>query len=251
MNPTNPSSLSRRNVLRGAASLGALGAMGSLARAEVPSQNKINLKKGAVILFQGDSITDEGRKKDVLDANDNKALGKGYAAIASGQVMLAHPELELKCYNRGISGNKVPDLAGRWQQDAVDLKPAILSILIGVNDLWHTLAFGKTYKGTLNDYETGYRALIELTQMEIPGVQIVICEPFTTRTSEDFKVLADYGKVARKLAEEMKLPFVPFQSLFDEASKAAPAEFWLWDGIHPTVAGHAIMADMWRKVVGI
>jgi lysophospholipase L1-like esterase len=94
-------------------------------------------------------------------------------------------------------------------------------------------------------------ALIERSQKEIPGVQIVICEPCTTRTSEDFKVLADYGKVARKLAEEMKLLFVPFQSLFDEASKAAPAEFWLWDGIHPTVAGHAIMAAKWREVVGI
>jgi lysophospholipase L1-like esterase len=247
----NSFSFSRRKALQTAASLGALGAIGTIARANEPSRAGTSLRKGAVIVFQGDSITDEGRKKDVLDANDNKGLGKGYAAIASGQAMLAHPGLELKCYNRGISGNKVPDLAERWQQDAVDLKPDILSILIGVNDLWHTLAFGKTYKGTLKDYETGYRALIERSQKEIPGVRIVICEPFTTRTSEDFKVLADYAKVARKLAGEMKLPFVPFQSLFDEASKAAPAEFWLWDGIHPTVAGHAIMADMWREVVGI
>jgi lysophospholipase L1-like esterase len=247
----SPSSISRRNILRGVASIGALGAVGSVASAQAPSQNKSTLKKGAVILFQGDSITDDGRKKEVLEPNDSQALGKGYAAIVAGQLLLAHPDSELKCYNRGISGNKIPDLAARWEQDAVALKPDVLSVLIGVNDLWHTLAFGKTYKGTIKDYETGYRALIERSQKEIPGVRIVICEPFTTRTSEEFKALGQYREVSRKLADEMKLTFVPFQSLFDEASKSAPAEFWLWDGIHPSVAGHAIMANQWRDVVGI
>jgi len=91
MNP----SFSRHHILRGAASLGALGAAGSLARAETPSRNKITLRKGAVILFQGDSITDEGRKKDILEPNDNKALGRGYAAMVSGQVMLANPGMDL------------------------------------------------------------------------------------------------------------------------------------------------------------
>ena len=247
----NPSTTSRRNILRGTASLGALGAMGSLARAEVPSSNKPTLEKGAVIVFQGDSITDEGRKKDVLEPNDNKALGKGYAAMAAGHILLANPGMDIKCYNRGISGNKVPDLAARWDQDTVALKPDILSILIGVNDLWHTLAFGKTYKGTIQDYEAGYRALIERSQKEIPGVRIVICEPFTTRTTDDFKPLAEYRAVSRKLADEMKLTFVPFQSLFDEAVKSAPAEFWLWDGIHPSAAGHAVMAHAWRESIGI
>jgi lysophospholipase L1-like esterase len=251
MNPSRPSSISRRNILRGAASLGLLGAVGSVARAEAPSQNKLTLKKGAVIVFQGDSITDEGRKKDVLVANDNKALGKGYAAMVSGQVLLAHPDMELKCYNRGISGNKIPDLAARWDQDVIALKPDILSIMIGVNDLWHTFAFGSKYKATIDDYETGYRALIGRTQKEVPGVRIVICEPFTTRTAPEFKPLAQFREVSKKLADEMNLTFVPFQAMFDEAVKAAPAEFWLWDGIHPSAAGHAIMANKWREVVGI
>lgn len=251
MNPSHPSPISRRKLLLGSASLGALGALGSAAFAATPSQEKTTLKKGAVIVFQGDSITDEGRKKEILQPNDNKALGRGYAAMIAGQVLLAHPGMDIQCYNRGISGNKIPDLAARWDQDAVTLKPDILSILIGVNDLWHTLAFGKTYKGTIQDYETGYRALIERSQKEIPGVRIVICEPFTTRTSDDFKPLTQYRTVSRKLADEMKLTFVPFQSLFDEAVKSAPAEFWLWDGIHPTAAGHCIMAQLWLKVVGI
>jgi lysophospholipase L1-like esterase len=251
MMPSSPSSFSRRNILRAATSIAALGAFGSVARAEAPSRNKTTLKKGAVILFQGDSITDEGRKKGAVEANDGKALGKGYAAIVSGHLLLAHPDSGLKCYNRGISGNKIPDLAARWEQDAVALKPDVLSIMIGVNDLWHTFAFGNKYKGTIKDYETGYRTLIERSQKEIPEVRIVICEPFTTRTSDDFKALGQYREVSRKLAEEMKLTFVPFQSLFDEAVKSAPAEFWLWDGIHPSVAGHAIMANKWREMVGI
>ena len=251
MNPHDPSSPSRRAWLQGALGLGALGTLASPSRAEASSAAKLPLKKGDVILFQGDSITDDGRDKGVTDANHGKALGKGYAAMATGQILFAHPGLELKCYNRGISGHKIPDLAGRWDKDTVALKPAVLSILIGVNDLWHTFAFGNKYKATVADYESGYRELIQRSLTEIPGVTIVICEPFTTRTSDDFKSLAGYREVSRKLADEMKLPFVPFQSLFDEAVKAAPAEFWLWDGIHPSPAGHALMARQWREVVGI
>jgi lysophospholipase L1-like esterase len=79
-------------------------------------------------------------------------------------------------------------------------------------------------------------------------VRIIICEPFELR---NWPALDPYRAVARKLADEMKLTFVPLHSFFVEAAKSAPPEFWLWDGIHPTVAGHAIMANKWREVVGI
>ena len=248
MKSARSATISRRTVLHAAASMGALG---TVARAGTPASPSPALKKGAVVLFQGDSITDAGRKKEITEPNHGGALGNGYAAMISGEILLAHPGLELKCHNRGISGNKVPDLAARWDQDVVALKPDLLSIMIGVNDLWHTFAFGNKYKATIGDYETGYRALLERTREEVPGVRIVICEPFTTRTSKDFKPLADFRAVSKKLADEMGLTFVPFQSLFDEAVKAAPAEFWLWDGIHPSIAGHTIMARKWREVVGI
>ncbi|BCX46830.1 lipase [Haloferula helveola] len=248
---TTAHSLSRRSLLQGVGSLGVLGALGATTaavRAETATEPP---KKGCVILFQGDSITDAGRDRKVLEANESKALGKGYPALAAGALLGSYPESELKIYNRGISGNKVPDLAERWQADAIDLKPDVLSILVGVNDLWHTLAFGRKYKGTVKDYEELYRALLERTRKELPGTRIVICEPFTTRTSDDFKVLAEYRAVARKLADEMKLTFVPFQSAFDSVLQAAPAEFWLWDGVHPTPAGHELMLQTWRKAVGI
>lgn len=243
--------ISRRKLLRDSASVGALSTLGAaslgtttLAESDVAGR----LNKGAVILFQGDSITDAGRNKKDQLANDSKALGNGYPALAAGELLSGYGDLDLKIYNRGISGNKVPDLAARWQADAVDLQPSILSILIGVNDLWHTIAFGSKYKGTIEDYERGYRELLVRSLKDIPNVRLVVCEPFTLR---DWPALDPYRNVAAKLAAELKLTFVPLQSVFNDAAKAAPGEFWLWDGIHPTLPGHALMVRAWRKAVGI
>ncbi|MEY3395160.1 MAG: hypothetical protein RL346_1396 [Verrucomicrobiota bacterium] len=248
------SSLTRRRLFQGALSIGALGAMGGSLQAAETASARTTLKKGAVILFQGDSITDEGRKKDKLDANDTAGLGRGYPADAAGLIMADHPELALKFYNRGISGNKVPDLAARWQADCIDLKPDILSILIGVNDIWHTIAFGETYKGTLADYEEGYRQLIKTTLAAKADTRVVICEPFTTREnfkSKEGKTVAEFSAIAKQIADDLKLTFVPFQAEIDKACKAAPANFWLWDGIHPSQSGHAMLAQAWRRAVGI
>lgn len=242
---------SRRHVLQQVISLSALGAVSAFAKTTDKTPAKPALKKGAVILFQGDSITDAGRDKKIEVPNSEKSLGKGYAMMAAGELLRAYPGLDLQIHNRGISGNKIPDLEARWQKDAIDLKPDLLSILIGVNDLWHTFAFGNKYKGTIEDYEKGCRALLERTQKEIRGVTIVLCEPFTTRTDENFKPLADYREVVRKIAGDMSLSFVPFQAAFDEAVKAAPPQFWLPDGVHPSPAGHALMVETWRGAVGI
>ena len=161
-------------------------------------------------------------------------------------------EGEIKAYcidfNRGTSGNKVPDLDKRWKEDVIDLKPDILSIMVGVNDYWHTIAFGKKYKATVEDYETGYRKLIERTLTELPGVRIVICDPFTFRDWEAYK---PYQAVAEKLAAEFKLTFVPFQKTFDPLRKTVEPKFWLWDGVHPTSPGHCLMAKTWKDAVGI
>src|SRR6266545_7934121 len=93
--------------------------------------------KGSVILFQGDSITDSGRNRDSADPNAAGALGNGYPLLVASAVLAARPDGGLRFYNRGISGNKVPDLQQRWTTDTVDLYPDVLSILIGVNDFWH------------------------------------------------------------------------------------------------------------------
>jgi lysophospholipase L1-like esterase len=228
---------------------GALAAAASTATAQ--SAAKAELKPSSVVLFQGDSITDAGRNRGAERANDGSGLGQGYPLFLAAALLADHPKAQLKVHNRGISGNRVPDLAARWQKDALDLKPAVLSILVGVNDIWHKL--NGNYKGTVADYETGYRELLKRTLEALPEVRIVICEPFVLRcgaiNDRWFPEFDERRAVAKKLAEEFKLTFVPFQAMFDEAAKLAPPAYWAGDGVHPTLAGHALMAKTWRKVV--
>ncbi len=213
----------------------------------------ITLSADATVLFQGDSITDAGRNREKSDANDRAALGGGYPLLLAGDLLADHASLHLKVYNRGISGNKVPDLAARWESDALDLNPAVLSILVGVNDIWHKL--NGQYDGTVEDYESGYRDLLLSTLTALPQVRIVICEPFVLRcgavNDRWFPEFDQRRAVAAKLAQELNLIWVPFQSMFDEAVRQAPPEYWASDGVHPTVAGHALMAQTWRRVTGL
>lgn len=211
------------------------------------------VKKDAVILFQGDSITDAGRSRpDAEKPNDQKALGNGYAWLASSQMLVDRPSDNLKIFNRGISGHKVPQLAERWDKDCLDLKPDLLSILIGVNDIWHKRN-GK-YQGTPETYEAGYLALVERTMKALPNVRLVICEPFVLRCGavDDtwFPEFDGYRAAAKKVAETHRAVFVPFQSMFDEAIKYAPPEHWAKDGVHPSPNGASLMAHTWLKAVG-
>ncbi|WP_068131993.1 SGNH/GDSL hydrolase family protein [Roseimaritima ulvae] len=246
---------SRRDVLKQSlmlsAAAAALPASGlSAAPAET---DKPRLGTNNVILFQGDSITDAGRDRRRGEPNDARALGRGYPLMLAGAFLADYPELDLKVYNRGISGNKVPDLDARWEPDCVELKPDVLSILIGINDLWHKL--NGRYDGTVESYQSGYRALLERTSKALPKTRIVICEPFVLRTGavndKWFPEFEQRRAVAEKLAGEFKLAYVPFQSMFDDAVKSAPPSYWAGDGVHPTVAGHALMAKTWRDVVGL
>ena len=117
------------------------------------------IEKNSTILFQGDSITDAGRdRKREATVNDKNALGDGYVSWISTKLFADRAEDGLKIYNRGISGDKVFQLAERWQKDCLDIKPDVLSILVGVNDFWHLLS--GQYDGTLEKYEQDYRALL-------------------------------------------------------------------------------------------
>lgn len=210
------------------------------------------IRPGDTILFQGDSITDAGRKRDISKPNSDAALGHGYAWLAAAQLLINMPDADLKIYNRGNSGNKVYQLAERWQIDCLDLKPNVLSILIGVNDFWHTL--DGSYKGTLETYEKDYRALVKRTKDALPDVKLVICEPFVLRAGKVsekwFPAYGGYRAAASRVAEEAGAVFVPFQSMFDAASKIAPPASWAKDGVHPTPDGAAIMAGAWLSAVG-
>jgi len=201
-----------------------------------------------VILFQGDSITDAHRERKHTEPNLSYGLGSGYVNYIATSMLGIEPNLELKIYNRGISGNKVYQLADRWKQDCLDLKPDVLSMLIGVNDYWHM--YNGNYDGTVEKYRNDYRALLDRTLKELPNVEVVICEPFAVKGGTAvkqnwFPEFDAYREVSQKIAEEFEAIFVPFQSVFDEALESAPASYWCPDGVHPAPAGNYLMGQAW------
>ncbi|MHC4315848.1 MAG: SGNH/GDSL hydrolase family protein [Planctomycetota bacterium] len=217
-------------------------------------RKKSIIQKESIILFQGDSITDAGRdKRREGNVNDKNALGRGYVYSIATQLLADRAGDGLKIYNRGISGNKVFQLADRWDKDCLDLKPDIVSILIGVNDIWHSL--NGNYDGTVDKYEKDYRALLERTLKGLPKVKLVICEPFVLRcgavNDKWFPEFDKYRAVSRKMSKEFNALFVPFQSMFDNAVKQAPPNHWAGDGVHPSMAGAYLMGQEWLKVVEI
>jgi len=210
------------------------------------------MKKGAVILFQGDSITDGNRGRD---KDPNHIMGHGYAFSVASRVGADYPEQNYQFYNRGVSANKVIDLEKRWQSDTLDLKPDLLSILIGVNDSASEVVEWEPVV-TIEVYEEIYDRLLEQTRAAFPEILFVLGEPFIapgSRTTDNWEAYsADIVKrqaVVRKLAAKYNAVFVGFQKVFFEASKKAPVEYWIWDGVHPTVAGHELMAREWMKQV--
>ena len=207
---------------------------------------KISLRQDDVILFQGDSITDAGRNRDEKAANHSKALGQGYAFLSAARLLQTNGGKNLQIYNRGISGNKVYQLAERWEEDCLQLKPKVLSILIGVNDFWHMLN-GK-YDGTVETYRKDYAALLERTKKALPAVQLIIGEPFAVTgtkavDSSWFPRFSEYQKVAKDMAQKFDAAFIPYQKVFDQASKSAPPVYWTHDGVHPSIAGSQLMAE--------
>jgi lysophospholipase L1-like esterase len=201
--------------------------------------------QGSHILFQGDSITDgnRGRNGDL-----NHILGHGYQFIIACKFGAQLPERKLTFMNRGISGDRVSNLIGRWQKDTLDLKPDIVSILIGVNDLNAGVA--------AEQYEQQYNQLLADTIKALPNVKIVLGEPFglpagpKANNWEQYRTeLAVRQAIVARLGEKYHVPVVHFQKMFDDAVKRAPADYWIWDGVHPTFCGHQLMADEWIRTV--
>lgn len=228
----------------------------SLAPSRAFSMGKPELKttipRNATILFQGDSITDAGRSKSALEPNNAWAMGPGYAFLVTASLLQEFPEKSLKLFNRGISGNKVFQLADRWDEDCLDLKPDILSILVGVNDFWHTVDLD--YDGTVETYENDFRTLLKRTVQSLPEVQLIIGEPFALEEGSAinqnwYPEFPKYQEAARSIARDFEAAFIPYQSIFEKASYKVPATYWSEDGVHPTIAGSQLMAQAWLETV--
>ena len=198
------------------------------------------------ILFQGDSITDAGR-----DREEFYSTGVGYARLVSAKMGFDHPG-EYEFINRGVSGNKVTNLIARMKRDIINLQPDVLSILIGVNDVWHEVKRGEGNSTEL--YETVYELLINEVKKALPEVRIIILEPFAlkgTGTEEHWDIfeadVREKVQAAERVAKKNGLQFVQLQTHFDQALAFAPAEYWLQDGVHPTAAGHELIARQWIR----
>jgi lysophospholipase L1-like esterase len=200
------------------------------------------------ILFQGDSITDGNRGRT---ADPNHILGHGYAFLIAAKYGAMLPERNMVFLNRGISGNTVANLAARWQADTLDLKPDVLSILIGIND--------SSRRTPIEEFESAYDRLLAETVAANPNVRLALCEPFTLPVGrykdpwDEWRAdVKQRQAVTAKLAAKYHAVLVEFQRVFDDACKRAPADYWMWDGIHPTYSGHQLMADEWaRAVLGV
>ncbi|HET8713687.1 MAG TPA: GDSL-type esterase/lipase family protein [Gemmatimonadales bacterium] len=219
------------------------------ALAAAPRFQAPTAKQETVVLFQGDSITDAGRDRNSKDANTARVLGNGYPLLAAAAMLAAHPDRALKFYNRGISGNKVPDLQARWRVDAIELQPDVLSILIGVNDFWHKLDLG--YTGSVQDYEQQYTALLDETRQALPRTHLIVLEPFVLRvgavTDRWFPEFDERRAAAARVAAKARASFVPLQAEFDRRTRSTAPAYWAADGVHPTPAGHAVIAEQWRR----
>lgn len=198
------------------------------------------------ILFQGDSITDVNRSRE-----DDINTGWGYPTRVIGELGVRCPN-EYKFYNRGISGNRVVDIYSRIKVDIINLKPDVMSILIGVNDVWHE--FSNNNGVDAEKYFKVYSMLIEEVKEALPDIKIMILEPFLlkgTATEANWDIFrAEVEKRAKKaklVADKFDLPFVPLMNIFDEAAKNTPTNCWLFDGVHPTSAGHELIKREWIK----
>ena len=199
------------------------------------------------ILFYGDSITDAGRDRE-SDVSET-ALGWGYVKYAAPQLTAGG---ENEVVNRGISGNRVVDLYARIKVDCWNLQPDVLSILIGVNDVWHELYHQNGVE--IDRFEKVYRMLLEDTKKALPDVKIILCEPFvlegaaTIEKYDEFLDVYNYAKVVKRLAEEYGCEFLPLQDKLTEAAASSQASDYLSDGVHPAEKGAMLIADEWLKL---
>ena len=196
------------------------------------------------ILFQGDSITDAGR-----DKRNYYNMGNGYPKFASKLIAEAHPETEFEFINLGISGNRTDQLFDRLYPDAIALQPDVISILIGINDIWHRKSNILTTDAQI---ELNYRTILTLLR-ERTNAKIVMIAPYVLDAEDKEFLREDHKKIIpiiRALAEEFADVYIPLDEKFDEAVKAQPEpRFYSGDGVHPNQNGAEFIGKLYAEAV--
>jgi lysophospholipase L1-like esterase len=202
------------------------------------------------LVFQGDSITDASR-----DRNQSTHLGLGYVSIIATQLMTQHPELDLNYVNRGVSGDRSKDLVSDWKERCLDLEPELFSLYIGVNNTWRR--YDQNESTTEEVFAEELRFLLDSTfkHSSVTPETSILIEPFVLDEPAGSKGhwreedLDAKAATVKSLAQEYGTAFLPLQSIFDQALALAPAAFWAQDGVHPTPAGHYLIAQEWLNIM--
>ena len=198
------------------------------------------------ILFQGDSITDAGR-----DKRNYHQMGNGYPKFASALIAQAHPDVEFEFINLGISGNRTDQLFDRLYSDAIALDPDIISILIGVNDVWHRQSAGRIMT-TDAQIELNYRTILTKLR-EMTHAKIIMIAPYLLDCEGKDEVKADLAKIMpiiRSLAEEFADVYIPLDEHFAEALKTQPEpKYYSADGVHPNQNGAAFIGRLYAEAI--
>ena len=198
------------------------------------------------ILFQGDSITDAGR-----DKRNYHDMGKGYPKYASQQLAQAFPNAEIEFINFGISGNRTGQLFDRLYPDGIEFQPDIISILIGINDIWHRYGSAKVETTDLQ-IETNYRAILKRLKAQT-NAKIVMLQPYLLDCEKVDHMREDLERVipiVRRLAEEFADVYIPLHELFTEAMKTQPQSlYYSGDGVHPNDNGAAFIGKHYADAV--
>ena len=248
--------MKRRNFLQAGALCGGAAATAGTAHGTEGNPSGVagyqyrlpGFKEGSRLLFIGDSITDMKWGRNEKDRNHY--LGHSYVYLIASRLGVDMPQARLEFFNRGISGNKVSDLKARWQKDAINMKPDLLSILIGVNDV--------SRGGTLKQWQADYRFILDASRKAKADLPLVLLDPFVLRSGrlkipeawQKWRAKVDkYGAIVAQLANDYDAIHVKTQEVFDAAAKAVSPEQWIWDGVHPLPQGHELIARNWLQVV--
>jgi lysophospholipase L1-like esterase len=205
----------------------------------------MRIKESDTVLFFGDSITDCGR-----DRSNPEGLGNGYVLLIASRLQEKLRSHSLRVFNRGISGDRVQDPEARLEQDVIALRPTVVSILIGINDTWRR--YDQGIESPIAQFKTCYGRILRRIHSELEA-RIVLLEPFLLPVPEDRRSwredLNPRIDAVRELAMEHRAELLPLDGLFAAAACEASPEFWLPDGVHPSPAGHALIADVWMRKV--
>ena len=235
------------------------------------AQKVLENTSGLRVLFIGDSITD-GNWGNVCSPKPsserslgdmNHIYGSGYMYLCASYYQGNYPEKEYDFFNRGISGNTLLDLEKRWKEDVIEMNPDVLSVLIGTNDIHHHLRSGNGKAFDFEVWERRYRALLDCSLKANPNLKIILAAPFVANTgnmrkSKNFaerdSMVRRCAAIVERIAHDYHAIYLPYNTMFDELLKTCPTSkdtYWIWDGLHPTPAGHRRMADMWIERVGL